>query len=78
MYDWIFRTFCFPQAHQSRIATLYLPFVSVILEMKDRLSQTGSSQATPTSALANGEAGDSGTLTRTGKCDGVGDVGKEY
>ena len=54
------------QAHQSRIATLYLPFITVILEMKDRLSKDGSAQQTPTTALAGGDMGDGSVISRAG------------
>ena len=57
----------FFQAHQSRIATLYLPFIAVILDIKDRLSKDGSTQQTPTTALANGDVTDGSVITRAGQ-----------
>ena len=59
--------FRFVQAHQSRIATLYLPFIAVILDIKDRLSKDGSTQQTPTTTLANGDVTDGSVITRAGQ-----------
>ncbi|KAI0240549.1 Dedicator of cytokinesis protein 9 [Lamellibrachia satsuma] len=45
------------KAHQARICTLYLPFITVILENKNRLIHNNESQInTPSGGLVNGEA----------------------
>lgn len=46
----------YQQAHQARIATLYLPFLTIILENKSRLSGKESTQSTPSPAFPNGDA----------------------